>query len=67
MSPLETEILALRDCLEALPASVERTLAIRAISHARSLLSRDLVSAADAFYRAKRFYEQAPQDVRRSA
>ena len=66
MSQLESEATALKSVLMALPDSVERTIALRAIRHALSLLSRDVLSAADAYYRAKNFYERA-QKVRRSA
>lgn len=67
MSPLEREILDLKDLLHVMPDSVERTLAIRAVNHARSLISRDIIRASDAFVRAKRFYRQINQSVRKAS
>lgn len=66
MSPLEHEITNLRDALLSLPDSAEKTIALRAVRHALSLLSRDIVSASDAFYRARRFYNLA-SNLRKSA
>ena len=66
MTPLEREISQLREALQALPESAERTIGLRAARHALSLLARDVLTASDAFYRARKFYALAAQN-RKSA
>ena len=67
MNNLEREAIALRDMLLALPDSTEKTIALRAVRQALSLMSRDLISASDAFYRARRFYHQALNSNRKAS
>jgi hypothetical protein len=67
MPSLEILIHELRDSLSQLPHSVEREIGLRAARHALSLISRDIISASDAYYRAKRNYELAARNTHRRA
>jgi len=66
MDDLEIRILALRTAVEAMPDCVERTIAARALAQARGLLSRDYLSAADAYYRALRVMQRANEERKAS-
>jgi hypothetical protein len=61
MTNLERQMLDLREAFNALPASIEREIGLRAVRHGLRLIDRHLDTAVEAYHRAMRFYRQAEQ------